>query len=132
MVTMLAAFGAGSICTLVTNPMSVIRSRMLLSDPEKTRKYTSISSTLKHIIKCEGFGGFYKVQRLLVMGCDQNLREMSLNVNSRFTFFGNRELHECQFSLFFVIFSEKLANSCMISREINTITGVGHELEFTF
>ena len=46
----------------------------------------------------------------LVMGCDQNLRETSVKVNLRFTIFGNHEIRECQFSLFFVILSEKFAN----------------------
>ena len=43
------------------------------------------------------------------MNRDQNLREMSVNVNSRFTIFGNCEICECQFSLFLVILSEKCA-----------------------
>ena len=58
----LAAFGAGSICTLITNPISVVRSRILLTDRDKrNNKYLSISSTLKQIIKNEGFQGLYKV-----------------------------------------------------------------------
>lgn len=57
----LAAFGAGSICTLITNPISVVRSRILLTDRDKrNNKYLSISSTLKQIIKNEGFQGLYK------------------------------------------------------------------------
>ena len=60
----------------------------------------------------------------LVMGLDQNLRETSMNVNSCFAIFGNREIHECQFSQFFVILSEKFANFCVISREIAKITGI--------
>ena len=59
--TMMAAFGAGSFCTLVTNPMSVVRSRMLLTDQKEPKKYISIFSAMKHIIKFEGFGGLYKV-----------------------------------------------------------------------
>ena len=65
------------------------------------------------------------------MGLDQNLRETSMNVNSRFTSFGKREIHECQFSQFFVILSEKFANFCVISREIAKITGIGRERDFT-
>ena len=58
----LAAFGAGSICTLITNPISVVRSRILLTDRDKrNNKYLTISSTLKQIIKNEGFQGLYKV-----------------------------------------------------------------------
>ena len=36
----------------------------------------------------------------LVMGSDQNLRETSGNVNSRFTTIGNCEIRECQFPYF--------------------------------
>ena len=61
----LAAFGAGSICTLITNPISVVRSRILLTDRDKrNNKYLSISSTLKQIIKNEGFQGLYKVSTI--------------------------------------------------------------------
>ena len=52
------------------------------------------------------------------MGFDQNLLESSMNVISRFTKCVNYEIREWQFSLFFVILSEKLANFGMISREI--------------
>ena len=67
------------------------------------------------------------------MGCDQNLRETSAsaNVNSRFTIFGNRAIHECQFSLFVVILSEKFANVCVISRDIAKITGIRREQGLT-
>ena len=65
----LAAFGAGSICTLITNPISVVRSRILLTDRDKrNNKYLSISSTLKQIIKNEGFQGLYKVSTILFFG----------------------------------------------------------------
>ena len=66
------------------------------------------------------------------MGRDQNLREMSVNLNLRFNIFGNYEIPECQFSLFFVILSEKFANFCVISHEITKITGIGPAQEFTF
>ena len=65
------------------------------------------------------------------MGRDQNLHEMSVKVNSRFTIFGNNEIPECQFSLFFVILSEKFANFCMTSQEIAKIVGIGRERDFT-
>ena len=48
------------------------------------------------------------------MGCDQNLGETSVNVNSSFTIFGNRKIRECQFALFFVILSEKIANDFIL------------------
>ena len=64
----LAAFGAGSICTLITNPISVVRSRILLTDRDKrNNKYLSISSTLKQIIKNEGFQGLYKVSTTIFL-----------------------------------------------------------------
>ena len=68
------------------------------------------------------------------MSCDQNLRETSMNVNSCscFPISGNREILECQFSLFLVILSEKLANFGGISCEIIKITGIGREGDFTF
>ena len=65
------------------------------------------------------------------MGRDQNLRETSMNVNSHFTIFGSREIHDCQFSLFFVILSEILANVCHISCENAKMRGIGHEQDFT-
>ena len=66
-----------------------------------------------------------------MIGRDQNLREMIVNVNSRLTIFENREIRECQFSLCFVILSEKLANFCVISREIAKIWDLGCELDVT-
>ena len=68
----------------------------------------------------------------LVMDRDQNLRELSVSVISRFTIYGICEIHECPFSLFFVIVSENLANCGMISREIAKIIGIGREQDFTF
>ena len=61
------------------------------------------------------------------MDFDQNLCEMSVNV---ITIFENREICECQFSLFSVILSERFANFCVISREIARITGIGRERDF--
>ena len=55
-----AAFAAGVVCNLVTNPLSVMRSRMLLTDPSAS-KYSSVAKTFGHIAKSEGLGGFYKV-----------------------------------------------------------------------
>ena len=65
------------------------------------------------------------------MGCDQYLRELSLNVISRFTIGVNSEFRECQFSLIFVIFSGKLVNFCMILHQIIKITEIRHERDFT-
>ena len=62
------------------------------------------------------------------MGRDWNVREFSVNVISRFTICGNCEISEWQFSLFFVILSEKLAKFCVISREI---TGILRDSDFT-
>ena len=56
-----AAFAAGVVCNLVTNPLSVMRSRMLLTDPSASSKYSSVAKTFEHIAKSEGLGGFYKV-----------------------------------------------------------------------
>ena len=66
------------------------------------------------------------------MGCDQNLRELSVNKILRFTVSGNREIRERQFSLSMAIVFEKLANFCVISLEIAIIMGIGHELGFAF
>ena len=64
------------------------------------------------------------------MSCDQNLRQLRMNVISRFTIYINREVREWQFSLFFIVVSEKSANFCIISREIAKITGKGYEHNF--
>ena len=53
----------------------------------------------------------------LVMDHNQNLRELSINVISQFTIWVNCELSEWQFSLMFVILSEKLAKFNIISSE---------------
>jgi len=60
--TVLAALGAGSVCNLITNPLSVVRARMLLSDKTSTGKgsYDTLGQTLVHIAKTEGISGFYK------------------------------------------------------------------------
>jgi len=58
--TVEAAFAAGVVCNLVTNPLSVMRSRMLLTDPTSGTKYSSVAKTFAHIAKSEGCGGFYK------------------------------------------------------------------------
>ena len=62
---------------------------------------------------------------------DQNLRELSVNVISRFTICGNREIGEWQFSLFFETLSEKLENFYVISREITKIAGIGRKRDIT-
>ena len=64
--TVEAAFAAGVVCNLVTNPLSVMRSRMLLTDPTSGTKYSSVAKTFAHIAKSEGCGGFYKVSQILV------------------------------------------------------------------
>lgn len=59
--TVMAAFGAGSICNLMTNPLSVVRSRILLSDKNHGKgNYATIGRTFVHIAKTEGISGFYK------------------------------------------------------------------------
>ena len=65
--TVLAALGAGSVCNLITNPLSVVRARMLLSDKTSTGKgsYDTLGQTLVHIAKTEGISGFYKVCAIL-------------------------------------------------------------------
>ena len=55
------------------------------------------------------------------MGCEQNLRELRVNMISRLTICVKREIHELQFYLFFAILSEKLANFSEISHEISEI-----------
>ena len=74
---------------------------------------------------------WYVTQNYLVMGRDQNLRESSVNVISRFTICGNCEICEWQFSLFFVILSDQLANFYVISREIAKIMGIARLYDFT-
>lgn len=53
-----AAFGAGVITTLVTNPMGVVRTRVIVS--QKEGQYKSMWAALSHIRKSEGFNGLYK------------------------------------------------------------------------
>lgn len=60
--TVLAALGAGTICNMITNPLSVIRARILLSDKTSCGKgsYDTLGRTLAHIARNEGISGFYK------------------------------------------------------------------------
>ena len=67
----------------------------------------------------------------VVIDRDQDLRELSVNMISRFTICVKREIREWQVSPFVVIFSENLANFNVISREIAEITWIGSEQEFT-
>ena len=62
--TIYAAFGAGVFCNLVTNPLSVVRARMILSQEPSVgvkSQYSSVMKSLSHIINQEGIKGFYKV-----------------------------------------------------------------------
>ena len=52
------------------------------------------------------------------MGCEQNLRELNVNVISFITISVKREIRDWQFPPFFMIGSEKLVNFHVISREI--------------
>lgn len=61
--TTFAAFGAGVVSNLVTNPLSVVRARMVLSSKTDTvsgGKYGSVLQSIGHIAKTEGLRGFYK------------------------------------------------------------------------
>ena len=73
----------------------------------------------------------YLLLLVLVMGHDQNIRELNLNVISRCTIFGNCELCKWQFSLIFMILSKRFAKCCMISQEIANFTRIGGQLDFT-
>lgn len=59
----MAALGAGTITNLITNPLSVIRARMLLAS-NTNGGYSSVLQTLIHIAKNEGIAGFYKVDNM--------------------------------------------------------------------
>lgn len=60
--TVEASFGAGVITNLITNPLSVVRARMLLtSKGSNGGNYASLANSLAHIAKNEGIRGFYKV-----------------------------------------------------------------------
>ena len=65
------------------------------------------------------------------MGHDENSHELSVNVKSGFTIGLKCKSCECQFSLFFVVLGEKLANFCVISLEIAKIEEIGRERDFT-
>jgi hypothetical protein len=58
--TAVASVGAGVVTTLVANPLSVVRTRMVMV-PNNDRKYASIRQTFKHIYCTEGIRGMYKV-----------------------------------------------------------------------
>ena len=68
---------------------------------------------------------------LLVMGHDRNLREFSVNVISHFIICVNHEICEWQFSLYFMILNEKLANFWVNSHESAKITEIGQDKDFT-
>ena len=100
-----------------------------------SNKFEYHFSNIERTRKCTTMGNW-------TLGCDQNLREMSMNVNSRFIIFKNREICECQFSIFFVILSEKFAIFFVIlsekfaiffviSHKIDKITRIEREWDFT-
>ena len=64
------------------------------------------------------------------MFCNQKFCETSVKVISLLTICMKREICEWQFSLFFLILSEKIVNFSVISREIAEITWIGCKWEF--
>ena len=58
-------------------------------------------------------------------------REFSMNVVSLLMFYVKREIHEGQFSPFFVILSDELVNFIVISHEIAEIAWIERKQEFT-
>ena len=66
----------------------------------------------------------------LVMGCDQNLRELSVNVISHFSICVKRNIHEWQFSTFIVNLSDQFVYFNVIFGEIADITWIGRKWEF--
>ena len=62
---------------------------------------------------------------------DENLRELSMNVISRFTIWVKRKIRDPQFSFFIVILGEKHVIFSVILREITEITWIWREMEFT-
>lgn len=55
----IAAFGAGTVTTLLSNPLSVVRTRMVLRDA-RDKRLTGVIGALKSITKEEGVRGLYK------------------------------------------------------------------------
>lgn len=57
------AFSAGAVTTVVTNPFSVVRSRIMCankSSPQQAANYSSVMKAFMHIATNEGIRGFYK------------------------------------------------------------------------
>ena len=97
------------------------------SDAKKTRLDCHAYMELKDI--CFGDNCSKKCSRIQKFRL-QNLHEMSVNVILLLTSCVNCEIRECNFSSFFMILSEKLADSFVISIKITKITGI--EREYTF
>ena len=72
----------------------------------------------------------FKTGHPVVIGCEQNLRESSVNVISLFTICTKSEIHEWQFSPCFVILSEKRVNFSVILHEITEIMGNMYEFNW--
>ena len=53
-----ATFGAGAFTTLVANPMSVVKTRLVMAQ----RKGLSAAAVLANLVKTEGIRGMYKVR----------------------------------------------------------------------
>ena len=60
------------------------------------------------------FIDYETLESQLMMGLDQNFCEFSVNVFSLLTPFVKSEIYERQFSLFFIILSEKTVNFSLI------------------
>ena len=66
-----------------------------------------------------------------MIGGELDLRELSVNMNLRFTIWVKREIRKLWFSLFFEILSEKRANFSLILRKITIITQILYKQEFS-
>lgn len=56
---MLSAIGAGALCTLSTNPLWVIKTRIMTQNRE-AQKYFGLRQSMQHIYREEGWTAFYK------------------------------------------------------------------------
>ncbi len=64
----IASGTSGTIITLTTNPIWVLKTRMLSSDKGSEGAYQSMWHGAKQVLKTEGIGGFYKGAVISLMG----------------------------------------------------------------
>lgn len=75
---LLSAFGAGWTTSILTNPIWVIKTRMIATSRQAPGAYTSIIDGIKQIYRYEGFVGYYKGLSPALLNVSQGALQFSI------------------------------------------------------